>query len=70
MQQNGTVTYNDSIVTMTGVVEVCANGIWVSVCDLYPVDPIFPELVCQTLGYRGKNIILLDFNGITDKCRW
>ena len=40
---------------MTGVVEVCINGIWVSVCDLYPVDPIFLELVCHTLGYRGKN---------------
>lgn len=56
LQENGTVVYNSSTVYITGIVEVCVEGYWASVCDLYPIDPIGPEVVCQSLGYDGMYI--------------
>lgn len=53
-EENGTsVVYNGSTVSIRGQVQVCVDGYWSSVCDVYPIDPLGPELMCHSMGYEG-----------------
>lgn len=47
--------YNVStdIITLVGVLEVCVNGHWATVCQSATVDQQFGALACYELGYSG-----------------
>ena len=51
---NGDVQLTGYETESEGIVEICHNSTWGSVCD-DECDPEVPEVVCKNLGYfRGK----------------
>ena len=41
-------------VAVTGIPQVCAGGVWTSVCNLALSHLSLPLLLCRDLGYEGK----------------
>ena len=68
---------NDGVLAITGIFQVCVEGVWASFCDDgEDVDPSSLgalESACSGLGYSGKHIAVTHFAllvllGVYDSC--
>ena len=55
----GAVRLVNSTIEYEGRVEVCADGVWGTVCG---VDSRVASVICTTLGYGGGVVIVIDYS--------
>ena len=62
LYNNQIASTDDGTLTITGILEVCADNKWATVCD-NGTDDAALQRACEVMGYAGENYLLF-FNNV------